>query len=420
MILRKAETIAVGSELLTPHRIDTNSLTITARLNDIGIEVRAKAVVGDDRGDLRALFVQALDRADVVVLTGGLGPTDDDLTREVVADVLHLPLEEDASITDRIRGRFERRGLRMPEINRRQAMVPRGATVLDNPHGTAPGLIIERAGKLVVLLPGPPREMRPMLEIVLRDHLEPRSGGVKLVRRVLRITGRTESHVEEAAQPVYRRWAGGPDAISTTILASPGQIELHLTTRSGDVAAASARLEQAVRELTDVLGSDVFSIDGKTLEEVVGVLLRERHVRLAIAESCTGGLTTSRLTDVSGSSDYVERGVVCYSNRSKVELLGVSPTLIETDGAVSEAVAVEMARGIRERAAVDLGVAITGIAGPGGGREEKPVGTVFVAAVWTGAPSARRFHFPGSREMIKAQASQAALDTIRRTLRSEK
>jgi nicotinamide-nucleotide amidase len=415
-MLRKAEIIAVGSELLTPHRIDTNSLAITERLNDIGIDVRAKAVVDDDRGDLEALFVQALERADLVVLTGGLGPTDDDLTREVVSDVLRLPLEEDVSITDRIRGRFERRNLRMPEINRRQAMVPRGAKVLDNPNGTAPGLMIERGEKLVVLLPGPPREMKPMLETVLRDHLEPRCGGVKLLRRVLRITGRTESHVEEAAQPVYRQWIKGPDAISTTILANLGQIELHLTMRSENAMVASARLEQAVGELSDVLGSDVFSIDGRTLEEVVGALLRDRHVRLALAESCTGGLTASRLTDVPGSSDYVERGVVCYSNRSKVELLGVPPTLIETHGAVSEEVALEMARGIRDRAGVDLGLGITGIAGPGGGREEKPVGTVFVAAVWTGEPSLRRFRFPGSRDMIKFQASQAALDMVRRVL----
>lgn len=415
-MLRKAEIIAVGSELLTPHRIDTNSLAITERLNDVGIDVRAKAVVGDDRGDLEALFVQALERADLVVLTGGLGPTDDDLTREVVSHVLQLPLEEDASITDRIRGRFERRSLRMPEINRRQAMVPRGAKVLDNPNGTAPGLIIERGAKLVVLLPGPPREMKPMLEIVLRDHLEPRSGGVKLLRRILRITGRTESHVEEAAQPVYSRWSKGPDAISTTILASLGQIELHLTTRSENATVASAQLEQAVRELTDVLGPDVFSIDGRTLEEVVGALLRDRHLRLALAESCTGGLAASRLTDVPGSSDYVERGVVCYSNRSKVELLGVPPTLIETHGAVSEEVALEMARGIRDRAGVDLGLAITGIAGPGGGREEKPVGTVVVAAVWAGEPRLRRFRFPGSRDMIKFQASQAALDVVRRVL----
>ncbi|MBI1875572.1 MAG: competence/damage-inducible protein A [Acidobacteria bacterium] len=419
-MLRKAEIIAVGTELLTPHRLDTNSLAITERLNDIGIDVRTKAVVGDDRGDLQALFVQALERADLIVLTGGLGPTDDDLTREVVADVLQLPLEEDPSIANRIRGRFERRGLRMPDINRRQAMVPRGAKVLDNPNGTAPGLILERGDKLVVLLPGPPREMKPMLEIALRHHLEPRSGGVKLLRRILRVTGRTESHVEEVAQPVYGRWSRGPDAISTTILASPGQIELHLTTLSDDVTAASARLERAVRELMDVLGADVFSVDGRTLEQVVGALLRDRHIRLALAESCTGGLTTSRLTDVPGSSDYVERGIVCYSNRSKVELLGVPATLIETHGAVSEEVALEMARGIRDRAGVDMGVAITGIAGPGGGREEKPVGTVFVAAVRTGEPVVRRFRFPGSRDMIKSQAAQAALDLVRRTLRSEK
>lgn len=418
-MLHRAEIIAVGSELLTPHRVDTNSLAITQRLNDIGIDVRAKAIVGDERGDLRALFVQALGRADLIVLTGGLGPTEDDLTREVVAEVLALPLVEDESITARIRRRFERRGLRMPEINRRQAMVPRGAAVLDNPNGTAPGLVIRREDKTVVLLPGPPREMKPMLDVVLREHLEPRTAGMKVIRRVVRVSGRTESHVEEAAQPVYSRWTAGQLPVSTTILASPGQIELHLSVRSDDSREADSRLDDAVSELVQALAPDVFSVDGRTMEEVVGGLLRDRHLHVALAESCTGGLATSRLTDVAGSSDYVERAVVCYGNRSKVDLLGVLPESIEAYGAVSDEVAIEMARGVRARAAVDVGVAITGIAGPGGGREGKPVGTVFVAAVWKGEPWARRFQFPGSREMIKFQASQAALDMIRRLVSGE-
>ncbi len=416
-MISRAEIIAVGSELLTPSRLDTNSLAVTERLNEIGIDVRVKAVVGDDREDLAALLRQALARADLVVLTGGLGPTDDDLTREVVADVLGLPLEEHADILDRIQRRFESRGLRMPEINRRQAMVPRGATPLDNPNGTAPGLWIAAEGKRLLLLPGPPREMRPLLERVVRDELARESGARALFRRVLKVAGRTESHVEEIAQPVYSRWRARTPPIVTTILAAPGQIELHLTTEARDTEHARAVLDAAARELEAVLGRDLYSSDGRSLEQVVGDMLRARRLRIAVAESCTGGLVASRLTDVAGSSDYVEAGVVAYSNRVKVEVLGVPEPLIAEHGAVSEPVALAMAEGMRARTHVDVAVAVTGIAGPGGGSEQKPVGTVALAVVGPGGGSrARIVRFPGDRAQVKFQASQAALDMLRRRL----
>lgn len=416
-MIQHAEIIAVGSELLTPHRLDTNSPFLTERLNELGIDVRVKAIVGDDREAIRALLLPALDRADLVILTGGLGPTDDDVTRDAVASTLGLALEEHAPIVEAIRRRFERRGLEMPEINRRQALVPQGAVVIDNPAGTAPGLVIEREGRLVVLLPGPPRELRPVFDAVVRHHLAPRAGRARMYRRVLRITGRTESHVEEVAQPIYSRWRHEPDAIDTTILASPGQIELHLRTRgtADDEARLAARLEAAAAELRRALGADVFS-EGASLEEVVGQLLRERRLRVGLAESCTGGLATSRLTDVPGSSDYVDRAVVCYSNRAKIDLLGVPPALIEAHGAVSEEVASAMATGLLARSGVDIAVAITGIAGPGGGREQKPVGTVAIALAWGGTLVRRTHLFPGSRDLVKLQASQAALDLIRRTV----
>ncbi|MGH9147452.1 MAG: competence/damage-inducible protein A, partial [Vicinamibacterales bacterium] len=225
----RAEIIAVGSELLRPERADTNSVFITERLNEIGIDVRAKAIVGDDRATLHALVENALARSELVITTGGLGPTEDDLTREVVAAVLGLPLDTDERIVEHIQSRFSSRGLRMPEINRRQAEVPRGAVVLDNPNGTAPGLWIERGERVVILLPGPPREMKGMFEALVRDRLLPRAGSRRLFRRVLRVTGRTESHTEEVVAPSYARWAAGPGKIETTILASYGQIELHLT-----------------------------------------------------------------------------------------------------------------------------------------------------------------------------------------------
>jgi len=416
----KAEIIAVGSELLTPARIDTNSLFITERLNEIGIEVTSKVVVGDNRVTLHAILAEALARSELVVTTGGLGPTDDDVTRDVAADVLNLSFDTDERILQRIRARFESRGLRMPDINLRQAQVPRGSVAIDNPNGTAPGLWIEHGHGILLLLPGPPREMKGMFDAVVRERLLPRAGSRRLYRRVLRVTGRTESHTEETVGPAYARWAQGPGAISTTILAAHGQIELHLTAQGSDVESVRTALDAAAAEAQQLLGLDLYSVDGSTLEHVVGALLRKNGYRIAVAESCTGGLLASRLTDVPGSSDYVERGLVAYSNVAKEDWLGVPATMIAEHGAVSEPVAIAMARGIRDRARVDVGVGVTGIAGPGGGSDRKPVGTVVVAVARSGRSESdvrvRTSRFPGDRALIKSQASQAALDMVRRWL----
>ncbi|MBK5298042.1 MAG: competence/damage-inducible protein A [Vicinamibacteria bacterium] len=414
--LWSAEIIAVGSELLTPTRIDTNSLAITDTLNRLGIDVRAKAIVGDRRGDLAAVFRGALARADLVVLCGGLGPTDDDLTRDVVADVLERPLHEDAAITETIRARFARRNLTMPDLNRRQAMVPDGGSVLANVNGTAPGLWIEHADQVVMLLPGPPRELGPMLEGDVRQRLLTRVSGEGLFTRVVRIFGRSESHTEEAVRPFYAPWAAGSPAIEVTILAARGAIDLHLTVRARDQAFASAVLDPAVRQAAAALGDDVYSDTGRAIEQVTGDLLRERGWHLAAAESCTGGLLLSRLTDVPGSSDYVACGIVSYSNQSKVELLGVDPALIDAHGAVSEPVAQAMAAGIRARGGADVGIAITGIAGPGGGTETKPVGTVAIALDTPAGALVRTRRMPGGRDLIREMAVHAALDTLRRLL----
>lgn len=409
----KACILAIGSEMLTPFRVDTNSLIVTERLNAIGYDVRLKAVVADDVDELARVVENAHAWADLVVVTGGLGPTEDDITREAVARVLDAPIEVDETIVDRIRERFARRGMTMPEINRRQAMVPRGAVVLPNPNGTAPGLWFERGGAAIVLLPGPPREMTPMLEAVIRERLEPKTLGAGLFRRVLKITGRAESDVDAQVQPVYATWVAQPVPIRTTILAVLGQIELHLTAQAASRADADVALDAAVRELQEVLGPSLYSTDGRSLEAVVGGLLRERRLTIAVAESCTGGLLTSRLTDVPGSSDYVECGVVCYSNRAKTELAGVPEALILAHGAVSEPVAQAMARGIRSRAGTNIGIGITGIAGPGGGTPEKPVGTVAVAVVMEDEMRVRTFQFLGGREMVKFQAAQSALNMTR-------
>lgn len=410
-----AAIIAVGSELLTPDKVDTNSLFITQVLNDLGIAVAGKTIVGDQRAELTSHVAHALQRHRVLILTGGLGPTDDDLTREVVAAHLGLSLHEDAGIVDAMERRFASRGWKMPAVNRRQAMVPRGATVLDNPNGTAPGLWLEHDGAVIALLPGPPREMKPMMEGEVRTRLAALAGDTRLFRRLVRVSGKGESAVEEIVQPIYSRWLAGHPAIETTILAGLGQVELHLVLQSADAASAAAALELAVAELSHALGRDVVSTDGAGLEAVVGDLLRRRRWRVALAESCTGGLATSRLTDVPGSSEYVERSVVAYSNAAKVELLGVPEAMIAAHGAVSEPVAAAMAEGIRDRAGVNVGVGITGIAGPGGGSEAKPVGTVCIAVA--GAQTlVRTFRFPGGREMVKAMSVNWAIDLLRRSL----
>jgi len=408
----KACILAVGSEMLTPFRVDTNSLFITERLNEIGYDVRLKAVVADDIDELSQVVAGALTWADLLIVTGGLGPTEDDITRDAIARVLGVPFDVSDEVVARLRERFARRGMAMPENNLRQAKVPRGAVMLENANGTAPGLWIERGRSAIVLLPGPPREMKPMLDAVIRERLRS-SSGAGLFRRVLRLTGRAESDVDAQAGPIYRQWIAQTPPISTTILAMLGQIELHLTADAPTRADADRALDAAVQELERALGPAVFSTDGRTLEAVVGDLLRANRLTIAVAESCTGGLLASRLTDVPGSSDYVERGAVCYSNRAKVEMLDVDPALIDVYGAVSEPVAQAMAEGIRARAATDVGVGVTGIAGPGGGSDVKPVGTVSIAAVVSDETRVRTFQFMGHREMVKFQAAQSAMNMVR-------
>lgn len=414
-----AAIIAVGSELLTPAKIDTNSLFITEQLNILGIDVKAKAVVGDERAQLEHVFRSFLARADLVVFCGGLGPTDDDLTREAVASVLDRPLAEDEAITAHLRARFASRNLPMPmpESNRRQAMVPLGGRVIPNPKGSAPGLWIDHDDRLVLLLPGPPRELRPMLSELREGPLKARSAGVSLLRRVVRVAGRIESHVDEAMHPLYQEWERATPPIAATILAVLGSIELHISTRAASREAAAIALESAVAQTVAILGADVYSTDGRLLEAVVGDLLVERGLRIGVAESCTGGLIASRLTDISGSSRYVDQAVVVYSNEAKTELLGVPPDLLREHGAVSEPAALAMAQGIKARARAGVGVGVTGIAGPTGGTPEKPVGTVVVSAVTDAESRVRTFRFFGEREQVKFQASQAALDMVRRMLR---
>ena len=406
----KAEIIAVGSELLTPDRLDTNSLFLTEELNRLGIEVVRKTVVGDDRSQLRDAFREALGRVELVVSIGGLGPTADDLTRETVAELLGRKLHREESILRGIEARFRRLGRQMPEVNVRQAMVPEGATVLENKRGTAPGLWLETDGHIVLLLPGPPHELKGMFSEQVITRLAKRSSGVCLVKRELRVTGLAESDIDQRIAPIYQRCTD----IKTTLLATPGEIQIHLRVWSADVAAAEKLLGEMVERIALALGENVFATEGDSLEEVVARNLILNAATISVAESCTGGLLAERLTSIPGSSSYFLGGVVCYSNDLKSAWVDVPVELIEAKGAVSPEVARALAEGIRRRSGSTLGLGVTGIAGPGGSSPEKPVGTVHIALAEPSGGKERSALFPGDRDRIRWQASQAALDMVRR------
>ncbi len=412
----RAETIAVGSELLALGRVDTNSGVIAGRLASLGIDLVARSVVGDQLAHLEAAVRTALQRADVVVLTGGLGPTDDDLTRQAVAAAIGRGLHEDAEQLARIVDRFAARGMAMPELNRRQALLIDGAVRLDNPNGTAPGQWVDLGAQAVVLLPGPPREMVPMLDALVAGRLGARAGLERTHRRGLKVVGRSESAVETILQPLYAEWRQATPCIDATILAARGRIELHLFARSADADLAAARLDEAVVRAAEALGTAVYTTSDETLEEVAGRLLEVAGWRVAVAESCTGGLLGTRLTEVPGSSAWVEGGVIVYSNALKTSLAGVSGDLIALHGAVSEPVARAMAGGVRAACGTEVGIGVTGIAGPTGGSDAKPVGTVFVAIETPHVRACRHARFIGDRAVIRQLAVSAALDMLRLAL----
>jgi nicotinamide-nucleotide amidase len=405
----KAEIIAVGSELLTPDRVDTNSLFLTEELNKLGIEVVRKSIVGDNRDDLSATFHEALERVELVIASGGLGPTEDDLTRETVADLLGRKLQLNKEILQYIEGRFRQLGREMPAVNVRQAMVPEGAEVLENPRGSAPGLWIEDSGHRIALLPGPPRELKPMFYEQVLPRLQRLASSVRMFHRELRVAGMGESALEQRIRPIYTRYAD----VNTTILAAPGEIQIHLRIWTDDVAHAQKTLDEIVQSFQLALTDRIFSMDGSPLEEVVAQILTMNGATISAAESCTGGLLAQRLTSIAGSSSYFLGGVVCYSNELKTAWADVPAEIIKMKGAVSSEVAIALADGIRRRVGSTLGVGITGIAGPGGGSEEKPAGTVHVAVSHAGGVKERGARFPGDREAVRWHAAQLALDMVR-------
>ncbi|HEX9285687.1 MAG TPA: competence/damage-inducible protein A [Thermoanaerobaculia bacterium] len=406
----RAAIVAIGSEMLGPLRRDTNSLWLTERLEEAGIEVVRKAVVGDDPEEIVRELSCSAETAGWIFTTGGLGPTADDVTAAAVARWIGVPLRRDEHFVAAMRERWEvRRGVRMPAVNEKQADFPEGARVLENPRGTAPGLWLERRGVQVIVLPGVPPEMREIFEQKVAPELR-RGRGAATQRRVLRIAGMAESAVEELVAPLYAKWSGDP----VTILASPGEVELHLCAR-GDAAAVEARLAAMEDDFRALLGTRIHGTGGEALAASLGRLLKEKGRTLSLAESCTGGLVSSLLTDVPGSSAYFLGTVVPYADRSKETLLGVRAETLRRHGAVSEETARELARGALDRFGSDLAAAITGIAGPDGGTADKPVGTVFFAVVDRGGreKASKRF-FGGDRATVRRASSMFSLEMIRR------
>jgi nicotinamide-nucleotide amidase len=411
-----AEILAIGSEMLTPFRQDTNSLYLTAKLNELGVEVIFKTVVGDNLEHLTQAASMALSRAEVVIFMGGLGPTEDDLTREAVAHALGLELRRDPAIVTALEQRFAAHGWKMAANNIKQADVIAGATVLPNADGSAPGQWLsgkyESRERIIILLPGPPHELKALFEEQCLPRLRAKLPPQFIATRELKITGLGESQCDARVAPIYKNCKD----VQTTILAGAGEIQLHLKSRDSSMEKAQDRVDQLVDKLEEELGDCVFSDNGDSIEQIVGYYLQMRNATLAVAESCTGGLVAERLTSVSGSSRYFLGGAVVYSNQLKTAYAGVPEEMIKTQGAVSREVAGALAEGIRKKTGATLGWGITGVAGPTGGTDAKPVGLVFHALASDAGTEIIERKFAGDRKRIRRLASQQALDMVRRKL----
>ncbi len=409
--------LAIGDEIVTGTTTDTNSGFLAQLLRSVGIEIAGFITVADDPAAIRRALARALDDADLALTTGGLGPTADDLTSACVAEFANVPLSLDEPTLEEIAERFRGRGLEMPANNRKQALFPSGATILPNPIGTAPGFVctVERPDRrpgFIASMPGVPREMRQMAEEALLPWLAGRAGHEAFGARTFSVVGLTESRLDELLQGAI-----DPKLGRLSFRAAFPRLQVRVSVAAESQDAVMARLEELEKPIRDRLGDAIFGVGDVGLEEVVGELLRQQGLTLSLAESCTGGLIGHRITEVAGSSDYFLLGVVAYSNRMKQDLLGVSEETLSRVGAVSEAVVLEMAAGVRRRSGAKVGIATSGIAGPGGGTADKPVGTVCIAVAtpeetrsWTHSLG------PRSRSWIKDMTAQLALDHLRRML----
>jgi len=411
-----AEIIAVGSEMLTPYRHDTNSLYVTERLNELGISVAYKTIVGDNLEHLTSAAQAAIHRADIAIFMGGLGPTQDDLTREAVAAALGVELKRDHNLVAEMYKRFAERRIQMPENNSQQADILQGAVVMPNAKGTAPGqwleTIVDGKSRIVALIPGPPHEVHAMWEAECGPRLREKVPPAAIASRVLKVAMMGESAVDLRTAPIYKKHSN----VETTVLAGQGQVEFHLRATASTKDEAQASVDQLAGELEDELDDAVFSAQGESLEEIVSLYLQMRNLKLAVAESCTGGMIAERITSVPGSSRSFLGGAVVYSNDLKTLFADIPPLMIEAHGAVSKEVAVALAQNIRELCNADIGVGVTGIAGPGGGTEEKPVGLVYVAVANGHKQDVVQRRFFGDRERVRRWTSQLALDMVRKML----
>ena len=420
----KSEIIAVGSELLTPFRQDTNSLYLTEKLLEIGVPVSFKTIVGDRQRDLVSAIRTALARADIIAIMGGLGPTEDDLSREAVAEALNVTVRRDPKLIVELAARFAARRMLMTDNNLKQADIVEGATVLPNPNGTAVGLWLDTQfetsitgkptahRKLVMMLPGPPSECKPLFanECIprLREILPIRH----IAKRVLKATMIPESTADALLAPIYTTYKD----VETTILAGNAEIQLQLTCSKSTLEEARERVDSLAVRLEEALDKHLYASSDESLEQIVMYYLQLRQETLAVAESCTGGLLSQRLTSIGGASQSFLGGAVVYSNQLKTDFCGVPPEMIERHGAVSAEVAESLAQGIRQRTGATIGVGITGIAGPTGGTEEKPVGLVYIAVSYGYKTESLECNFRGDRNRIRLWASQQSLDLIRRRL----
>jgi len=412
--LKKVFLISTGTELLLGTTIDTNSVYLSEQLGDMGIRVTGKATVGDSKNQIENAFKNGLELADIVISSGGLGPTFDDLTKTVASEMLGCPLELRPSEEARLRAYFTSRQREMPKINLKQAMFPADAEVLKNSRGSAPGMYLAKNDKLLILLPGPPHEM----QVMFCDEVKPRlqrdfaSDMHRVVKRTIKILGPGESKVEEILGELMTDTRG----CSMALLATGGEVHIKITAEGENESDSERILAELSQAIQAKLGKHIFAYDDETLPERVGALLLQQGKKLAVAESCTGGLLGSFITDVAGSSAYFWGGIMSYSNEAKMRLLEVQPGTLDEYGAVSSQTADEMARGILKVSGADLGLSITGIAGPDGGTDEKPVGLVYIGLAYENDCMVKELRFVGPREAIRKLSARSALDILRRHL----
>lgn len=411
------ELIAVGTEILLGNIVNTNSAYLSEKCAELGLAVYYQSVVGDNPDRMKSVIKTALDRSDVIILTGGLGPTEDDLTKEITAEVMGFPLVEDAHTRELMEAylkEYEKNHpqRRITKNNYKQTMVPEGAIVIDNHNGTAPGLIMEKKGKTAILLPGPPNEMVPMFEESVYPYLRKKQPEI-IYSRMVKISGIGESQVAEEIQDLIDKQTNPTIAP----YAKTGEVHLRVTAKAEDEKKCKEMIKPIVRELKKRFGKNVFATrEDKTLEEAVVDLLKEKNMTLSLAESCTGGAVAARIVNVPGASDALMCGYVTYTNRAKRKCLGVKKSTLNKEGAVSAKCAKEMAKGGAKAARTDVCLSVTGLAGPGGGTKETPVGTVFMGCTCAGKTTTREFHFTGNRSRIRGQAVAQALIFIRDSL----